>query len=672
MTTPPTRIVRTNTIANIADFGAVPDLVGAALTNTQAIQRALEAGYLRICVPAGAWYFQGITAFGNPWLPAGAELFGEGKTLSTLRYVPTGPSSAAISLDPGVGAGRCRVHDLRLDGPVAPGDEPEKLGVRPTNTGIRASHSQYTLIHDVAIWDFQIGIDLAPDPGKFTGQTAIERFEINRCTTGIKLRDATNAVHISSGRIHYALVLLGSGPTQTTPPIVDEEGVGIDIEGTMFSNGPGGGTGVLLSQVTIENTPLCLRIVKSHDIVVAGCYFELFERVTPHTITRVRRIFEIDGFSERISILGSTQAEANVLPPPPHPPIPKQNWTPICAPRLPEGRGVIDLDSFHFTGDSPGLNAYGAGYNGATAPHASFIRNGDMSRDTLYWTTKGPATLAGIKTGLGNFVIGGRSLELTSTTDMANHVRQDFVVDHGVRTLTAMVRYRPTPGSVAPFAFRVEMVLLTGLADPDLATETVLGFYSDTDPTIGDFRVRALTARFDGADAGVNGPRRFRIKLYPYNVSDGSAVAGKQVHVDSVWVVDGEYAAPYRPYYEGIEVLPEPSRPVLFQAANTSSNLAATGIPASIRVPSNAVGMVTEMSIQGSAAFTTTTFLRVDDNSGANTAGEVREVHAYVNDRPTLVEYTVPFGKPMWSTQGASMANTISYHVRVKAWIYRL
>ena len=66
-------------------------------------------------------------------------------------------------------------------------------------------------------------------------------------------------------------------------------------------------------------------------------------------------------------------------------------------------------------------------------------------------------------------------------------------------------------------------------------------------------------------------------------------------------------------------------------------------------------------------------FLRIDDNEGSS---QVRDVHAFVNDRPTLTEYTLPITPggtlPQWSVLVGSPANSVTYAVRLKAWILRI
>ena len=86
----PTRALRTDTTANIADFGASPGADNTfALTNAQAFVNALAASTKVVipATPAGQFY-----AFAElPLLPAGVEIFGEGPTRTVLRYYPVGP-----------------------------------------------------------------------------------------------------------------------------------------------------------------------------------------------------------------------------------------------------------------------------------------------------------------------------------------------------------------------------------------------------------------------------------------------------------------------------------------------------------------------------------------------------------------------------------------------------
>jgi len=82
--------------------------------------------------------------------------------------------------------------------------------------------------------------------------------------------------------------------------------------------------------------------------------------------------------------------------------------------------------------------------------------------------------------------------------------------------------------------------------------------------------------------------------------------------------------------------------------------------------------MVVERRVEGAQAGTTSTILRVNDNGGAD---PTRDVHAFVNARPTIVEYTVPLvsgSPPQWSVVGATVANVVTYNVRLEQWILRL
>lgn len=655
---------------------------GNAASNSNTFRLALTASNDRIHIPEGLWYFEEIMFNGNEWLPANLEIFGDGREHTVLRYVPTVDTIPFFFFAPEFGPNppsRTILRDLQIIGRVSPG-----IGVPAVGTGVRMYRSHLNIVREVEIWNFELGIELGKtlvmgDPGLFTGYTAIENFEISGCETGIRLFNASNGVLLKSGRILGAATLIGSlsdpkdpNSPPTALPITLERGIGIHIEGTNSVAGPEGGSAVVISQVTVENSPICLKIANSHDIVVEGCYFEPDAARDPVTFEIVgnpnkyaRKVTEIDTISERIALIGTVQSEPDLFAV--NDPVKTEDWTPLYAERAPEARGVIDLDTYHGTGASFTSNVYGASYNGATAAHVNHIRNGDFSRGMKFWTlSTGAILVVTEQIGTTDCVIGGSSLMLGSSTQKTDHIAYEFVVDDGVRAITAMIRYRlATP---APAAFRVEICTVNG------ALVTPIGFYSDSDASGTDWRLRALTARFDGTLNGVKGPRKFQIRLYPFNV-DGAAVSGKRVVIDSVWVVDGEYAAPYRPYQEGIEVLSGAERLVLFSGTSAIVGAGPSGIPATVRVPPNAVGMITEMSIMGVNASGSLTTLRVDDNTGGG-AADVRDLVAMVSNRATLIEYTVPLlgsgTGPQWTMLGALAANAVTYSVRLKAWIYRL
>lgn len=642
--------------------------LGAAAANSIELVNALTSvPWARVHIPEGEWYFRELDFGGGVYsLPPNVEIFGEGKDRTFLRYHPLVETRPFFDL--AAGSGRSVIRDLQLIGPAPPA-----LGAPSRCTAIRMQPSTFNIVREVWFYNFDTGIH---HEGDFSGVTVIEYFLMSGCTYGIRLYEASNAVLVQSGRIGSSVALTGKFNNGTGLPLIAEEGVGIDIKGTNGSSGPGGGSGIVLSQVTIEDTPICLRIADSHDIVAIGCYFEPgyakmeVEKVLvpmPNELDIPRKTLDVDAGSERISILGPVQSESDVFPP--GDVFPTQFWTPYYNRQAPEARGSIDADASRRTGTSFTSNAYGAGTSGATAAHANRIRNGDMSRNTKFWTTVG-TMITGVTWQAGHFVIGGRSLLLRSSATSTDHVFQEFVVDAGVRTITAVVRYRHHEASenIDDAGFRVDLATVDG------ATVTPLGFYSDVDRTSTEWRVRALTARFDGTLTGLQGPRKFRVRLYPHNV-DGAGEALRHVIVDSVWVVDGEYAAPYRPYTEGIEVLSGTERIVMFSGTNVTANFGPSPIPSSVVLPTNAVGMVVELSIKSSNSSTVVTMLTVDDNGGGGP--EVHEVAAMLVNRPTTTELTLPLipgatPGPQFSLSGASGTNLVTFAIVLKAWIYRL
>lgn len=164
-----------------------------------------------------------------------------------------------------------------------------------------------------------------------------------------------------------------------------------------------------------------------------------------------------------------------------------------------------------------------------------------------------------------------------------------------------------------------------------------------------------------------------RVRIYPYNRAN-AAPAGQQVVVDSVWLVDGEYAAPYRSYTEGIEILRGNDRQLLVNATYSAA-VAPTALNLT-SVPSNAVGMVLELRISAAQGTTVNTYLMIDDNEGA-AAQQQRILSASLNGRWALTDFMIPFtpGGPMppqWSLVGPTAANTTTVGIRLKAWVLRM
>ncbi|MBK6916729.1 MAG: hypothetical protein IPH07_04960 [Deltaproteobacteria bacterium] len=143
--------------------------------------------------------------------------------------------------------------------------------------------------------------------------------------------------------------------------------------------------------------------------------------------------------------------------------------------------------------------------------------------------------------------------------------------------------------------------------------------------------------------------------------------------VDSVWLVDGEYAAPYRPFTEGIELLRGDDRQLLFSGSRTAP-VPPTAL-AFAHMPANAVGAVLELRISATQAASVLTFLSIDDQEGAP-AQRPRELYATASSRWVMTDFTLPItpggAMPTWQLVGPTNSNVTSVGIRLKAWILRL
>lgn len=636
-----TRILSTNTIANIAGFGAIPDdaSLAAIQANAQAFRDALHSSARRIAIPAGVWHFQEIMYEGHSWLPEGVEIFGQGRDgKTTLVYHPTDLTVPAFSFAPSSHDLRAQstIRDLRLYGPVT-----NKCNQPPQGIGISLDQALFCHVRDVAVWYFDVGIMFNSGVRPYSGHNYVERFEVNSCRTGVFVGDHTNACVLANGRVFYAVVLYDA----SHPKGAREEGVGIDISGTTGPIGPQGGQGLVISGVSIENSPLCLRVATSMGVSVQGCYLEPGNLVQGSVR---RRSVHVDEATMGLTFEGTLFSEPDV-------PTGEWNWTPTYVEVPPETRGVIDVPQAPQSGNAYAVNAYGGAISGTTTAKANLLKNADMSRGAMFWSSSVPGPL--ITPYQRPFVTGGASTLLTAGVTTTEHILQDFVIDSGVRTVTVGVRYQLLDPGVN--AFRID------LYHP--ASGTRLGFFADTGPGPTPWRVRSLTGRFDGLAGGVVGPRRLRVRVYPYN-GNPVRLNGQRVLIDAIWLVEGEYAASYRAYTDGIELLRGDDREEFF-AGTTNVPVGPVAVGPTY-VPSNAIGMTVEMQVQGSLATVTPTILRVDDLTGPS-----RDVHALVNQRPTLIDYTLPYAQgtpPQWSVLGADAVNTVQYSVRLKAWILRL
>lgn len=667
---PPTRLVRTDTIANIIDFGAVAATSSSdssvAPTNAQAFRDALASGARKIAIPAGIFPFAEIMYDGDPWLPPGVEIFGQGVqptssstvTGTILRYFPTQSPPVtgvpAFQFYPGGNGAHSTIRDLTLYGPVVP-----DINTPPEETGISLTGSRQNRVRDVMLWYFEVGIQLNvgdTSPPSFSAYNIIERFEINVCRTGIQARNGSNGNVIRDGRIFYSLVQYDS----SDPGGAREEGVGIDVEGTHASV-PLGGLGLVISGVDIENAATCLRVVDGQDIAVSGGFIEPGNLVTsagsppvsyPYGEVR-RRCLEVNEATERLAVVGTHFSEPSV---PPN----EWNWTPTYAAIPPEVRGIVDVDSVPGTGTAYDITGYGGGLSGTTAAHTCKLKNPDFSRGDLFWESFGLISVSPVTSA---YVTGQASLSLTVDAATDEYIYQDFVVDSGVRTVTVNVRYQLVTANV-DHAFRIDLL------DPD-ANER-LGFFSDTGPGPTGWRVRSLTGRFDGLQGGVVGPRTLRVRVYPYD-GDVNAIDDQEVYVDSVWLVEGEYAASYRTYGEAVEMLAGDDRETFFSGSTTTNVGPVSAMPTD--VPSNAIGMVVEMRVEGSRATTHGGTLSVDDQQGSTST---TTIEATLDGRVTAAEFTIPLTRavspalpPLWSVVVNDASNTVDYSVRLKKWILR-
>ena len=632
------RALRTDTIANIADFGALPgnDATHAAL-NARAFRDALAVS-TRIAVPATPplqfYAFEQIMYKGDARLPASVEIFGEGPTRTSLRYYPSGSGYPDVALSFAQGFARSRIHDLRLVGPTS---YPNSNLV-----GISFEQSQFNWVHDVWIEDFAVGVrfNVSTAGGHYSAHNVLERFEIQRITSiGVQLGDSANAETIGPGRCQNILNAAGT------------DGVAISLFGSSTQPiGAMGPNGIVVRSVACDAAFTSLRIRNARGVLVTGCYFE------PGNGTPPRKMLDIDAASEDINLVGNAFS-------PPSPPTNEAERTPVFSQQVPEARGpALEGPSF------PALGYYnqrtqGASNSGATAAHVNRIRNGDMSRGTLYWPTEnlGGGTQVPITT---SYVISGQSLCLTVGTDPQFRMYQDVVLNSGLRSITVSVRYRLL--TAAANAFRIELF--------DVASGTSLGYYSDT--SVGgpsaQWQTRSLTGRFEGLPGGVTGPRTMRVRIYPYNNTQPGPT-GQQVLVDSVWLVDGEYAAPYRPFTEGIELLRGDDRQLLFSGSRTAP-VPPTAL-AFAHMPANAVGAVLELRIYATQAASVPTYLSIDDQEGAP-AQRPRELHATASSRWVMTDFTLPItpggAMPTWELVGPTGTNVTSVGIRLKAWILRL
>jgi len=75
----------------------------------------------------------------------------------------------------------------------------------------------------------------------------------------------------------------------------------------------------------------------------------------------------------------------------PNVPLNEWDWTPTYVELPPETRGVVDIAQAPVSGNFYDITAYGGAISGTTAAKSNLLKNANMSRGAMFWTSSTPA-----------------------------------------------------------------------------------------------------------------------------------------------------------------------------------------------------------------------------------------------------------------------------------------
>lgn len=465
---------------SVREFGAIGDGVADDTAAIQAAINAAGSGPVKTVVLPPGTYLVTSTIHHLP----GVVVRGAGTPTTVIRQ----SESASPVWQFATGVVRGELSDLTLLG--ASGDS---ITAR-NGKGISVVGSQFVTVRNVEVWDFEIGIDLSDGTPYSAYNVMGPRIEVNRCTTGVRAWANCNDTIVFGSRIFYAFGVAG-------------EGVGVDIVDA---------SSVTLLSNTIESSDCCVRVVGSTvgslRALIQSNYLE--PGANPVT-SSVGSAYDID-------VDGSSATDTNLV----------QGFAnTVSAAR---GRVSVRPGAGH-RWDSPSAVPFGAMIGAGVEPKRNLIRNGGFG----YWNAANVPDWSGANgvvvaaaTGVGQFVTGVRSLQVSATT-VTSVLSCGFVVsDPRIEWVTVGVRYRVLSGT----GFSVTAQSGSNLAQrPDPA------------PADGLWRELHVTVRRDpGSTVGL-------VHVLP----DALAGSGSCL-VDEVWAVAGRHAVDSTQYGERVELLPAP------------------------------------------------------------------------------------------------------------------
>lgn len=268
----------------------------------------------------------------------------------------------------------------------------------------------------------------------------------------------------------------------------------------------------------------------------------------------------------------------------------------------------------------------GAAVHGGNSAFTGYIKNSDMSRGNFLYTLNSNLTTT---EDAVNYVIGGKALKLTpgGGTPTLSNLSQSFTVKSGVNSVTVMVRFKNLSSTQAVFN----------------VVNSAITYQYVSSAVSTDWEIVAITAE-------IGATKTVAVNLYP-----DTLLGTGEILIDSVWAVDGRYAPSFRQYYQFIELLSTPE--VIFSGVTTAN--IGDAARTSAKIPNNAVGMVLEISVKGSAAATYATYVTVNGTL----------IYGFVNNQETVVEQTVVGTSVTSGVIVTNGANSVTYSIKIKSWI---
>ena len=462
------------TLRSVIEDGAVAD---GATDNLAAFQSTLNT-------LAGAEGDEGGVAFVPPatggsffWqgtltIPANVILLGVGQR-SVIAPRPD-PAQAAIRFAPGT-------HRGGIENLVVRGDADNVTGI-----GIDLTGASFLRLRHLQVWNFEIGVRMSDGVTDFAGYNHLTDFEINSCHIGIRAWQHCHQCSVREGRIHIARN--------------EGRGIALDIRGATVLN---------VAHIAVEDFDLGVRISARTSVSLNDIYYEADtpDSELPGTLMDIR---PAPG-----SIVRMDNSQAN------------SSRTLGVAGSLEDAITSDDGVSHLF---------FGAKRHHAAAPERNLLENGDFHRaDGVTipgWSQTIPAPT--LTENLIDFVTGGRSYDITQSTNANDGIVTAFTVPETTDYVTPMVRYKNV-NSTTP-QFRLDSGANAGLfADP-------------RGPDPDDWRIASFTVNVDPQANGV----------VALSLTADQSGGGGAIRVDEAWAVVGATAAPPRALAHRIEFLPEP------------------------------------------------------------------------------------------------------------------